>query len=61
MYSIVIAFMEIMSLIVSALMIFWCAKIAEKEGRDIPLAALLGFLFGIFAVIGYYIAGDKHD
>jgi hypothetical protein len=32
---------------------------AEKRGRDVIIAAVLGALFGIFAVIGYAIAGDK--
>lgn len=46
-------------LIVWALMGFWCYKIAEKHNRNKGLAAVLGVLFGIFAVLGYYIAGDK--
>ena len=32
---------------------------AEKRGRDATIGAILGALFGIFAVIGYWIAGDK--
>ena len=36
-----------------------CYKMAEKRGRDTFLAAILGALFGVFAVIGYAIAGDK--
>ena len=32
---------------------------AEKRHRDTTLAALLGAIFGVFAVIGYAIAGDK--
>ena len=42
--------------------IFWsyiCYKMAERRGRDPFLAAGLGAIFGIFAVIGYTIAGDK--
>lgn len=46
-------------LIVIILMSVWCYNIADKNGRDTTLAAILGFLFGIFAVIGYYIAGKK--
>ena len=36
-----------------------CYRMAEKRGRDTFLAAVLGALFGVFAVIGYAIAGDK--
>ncbi|RKX67699.1 hypothetical protein DRP43_06320 [candidate division TA06 bacterium] len=32
-----------------------CLYIAEKKGRDKWLGFLLGFLFGIFALIGYLI------
>lgn len=38
-----------------------CYRMAEKRGRDTFLAAVLGALFGIFAVIGYAIAGDKRS
>lgn len=37
-----------------------CYRMAEKRNRDTTLAAILGALFGIFAVIGYAIAGDKN-
>lgn len=37
---------------------FICYKIAEKNGRHARLAFALGFLFGIFGVIGYAIAGE---
>ena len=43
-------------------LILWgyiCYRMAEKRGRDTFLAAVLGALFGVFAVIGYAIAGDK--
>ena len=36
-----------------------CYRMAEKRGRDVTLAAILGALFGVFAVIGYAIAGNK--
>ena len=36
-----------------------CYRMAEKRNRDTTLAAVLGALFGVFAVIGYAIAGDK--
>lgn len=42
--------------------VFWgylCYRMAEKRGRDATLGAILGALFGVFAIIGYAIAGDK--
>ena len=36
-----------------------CYHMAEKRGRDTTIAAVLGACFGLFAVIGYAIAGDK--
>lgn len=36
-----------------------CCRMAEKRGRDGILGAILGACFGILAVIGYAIAGDK--
>jgi len=36
-----------------------CWHIANTEGRSPLLAGVLGFFFGIFAVIGYLFAGDK--
>jgi hypothetical protein len=33
-------------------------KMAEKRGRDKELGFVSGFLFGIFAVIYYWIVGD---
>ena len=38
---------------------FGCYKIAENNGRDTTTAAVLGVLFGVFAVLGYLIAGKK--
>lgn len=49
----------IFSILVAILWGYICYKMAEKRGRDTFLAAILGALFGIFAVIGYAIAGDK--
>jgi len=49
----------IFTLLVAILWGYICYKMAEKRGRDTFLAAVLGALFGIFAVIGYAIAGDK--
>jgi len=36
---------------------YWCYKIAESKGRDKGLAFILGFLFGLLAVIGYALVG----
>lgn len=49
----------IFTLLVAILWGYICYKMAEKRGRDTFLAAILGALFGLFAVIGYAIAGDK--
>ena len=49
----------IFSLLIVILWGYICYKMAEKRGRDTFLAAILGALFGVFAVIGYAIAGDK--
>ena len=35
--------------------------IAEKRGRNVLLAILLGLFFTYFAVIGYLIAGDSFE
>lgn len=34
-------------------------KIAQSQGRSEGTAFLLGLLFGLFAVLGYLIAGDS--
>lgn len=49
----------IFTLLVAFLWGYICYRMAEKRGRDAGLGAILGALFGIFAVIGYWIAGDK--
>ena len=51
----------ILQLAISALIIYWGCKVAQDNERNVPIAAVLSFLFGIFAVIGYYIAGKKND
>jgi hypothetical protein len=35
-----------------------CAVLADKQGRSVVLGAVLGLLFGVFALIGYLIAGS---
>lgn len=52
--------MEIISVIIWILFGFACYKIAENQGRNAWLGAVLGILFGIFAVIGYLIVGNKN-
>ena len=36
-----------------------CYSLAGKQGRNEIIGAVLGVVFGLFAVIGYWIAGDK--
>ena len=46
------------------LMILWgvlCSRMAENRHRDSTIGFVLGALFGLFAVIGYAIAGDKKN
>jgi hypothetical protein len=40
---------------------FITMAVAEKRGRDKFLALGLGFLFGLFAMIGYLIAGNTKE
>ena len=49
----------IFNILVAILWGYICYRMAEKRGRDVTIAAVLGALFGVFAVIGYAIAGDK--
>ena len=49
----------IFTLLVAFLWGYICYRMAEKRNRDTTLAAVLGALFGVFAVIDYAIAGDK--
>jgi hypothetical protein len=49
----------IFSLLLTCLWAYICYRMAEKRGRDTFIAVLLGALFGVFAVIGYAIAGYK--
>lgn len=50
----------IFTLLVAILWGYICYRMAESRGRDVVIGAILGALFGIFAVIGYAIAGDKN-
>lgn len=51
----------IFTILMSILWGYICYRMAEKRNRDTFIAAILGALFGIFAVIGYAIAGNKYD
>lgn len=50
-----------MELIIWLLCGFVCYLIAQKKNRNEWLAALLGCLFGIFAIIGYAVISKKED
>jgi hypothetical protein len=51
----------LISLIVWALCSFGCYKIAESNGRDTTLAAVMGFIFGIFAIVVYAVIGKPKE
>lgn len=42
-------------------MIVWCAYVAQRNNRNVLLSILWSGLFGIFAVIVYYIMGKKEE
>jgi len=48
----------IIMLIVTVAFGFACMSMAEKRGRDKTLGFVLGFLFCIWSVFYYLIAGD---
>lgn len=51
--------MDLITILVWLLCGFGCYKIAEKNDRDTTIAAIVGVIFGIFAILGYLIAGKK--
>lgn len=52
--------MEILIFIlITAFWSFLCYQIAKKNGRDKNWAIFLGIFLGLFAVIGYLIAGES--
>ena len=54
--------MEYIFLIVIAVaMGFWCRILAERKGRNVDLAFVLGFLFGLLGVLGYYLISTTRD
>jgi hypothetical protein len=46
-------------IVIRILFIWWCVSMARKKGRDTVSAGLLGFLFGLWAVIGYALVSSK--
>jgi len=42
-------------------MAYWCSVLAKRRGRNEVLSVFLGFLFGIFAVIGYAIVPTTEE
>lgn len=51
----------VISLIIWVICAFACYKIAEEQNRNTTVAAILGVLFGILAILGYLIAGKKKN
>ena len=51
--------MEMLTIVIAVICGFGCYKMAENQGRDTALAAVLGVLFGVFSIIGYAVAGPK--
>lgn len=51
--------MDILTIVIWCLCGWACYSMAERQGRDKTLGAVLGVIFGIFAIIGYAIAGPK--
>ena len=50
---------DIITLIIALIFGFIVMKMAENRGRNKVLGFVLGFFFGILAVIGYWIAGKS--
>ncbi len=50
---------SLMSIYFAVISGYWCSLIAKKEGRSPEWAWLWGLLFGVIAVLGYYIAGNS--
>lgn len=51
----------LLSFVLKSLVAWWCYLIAKGQGRSPGLAAVLGFIFGLFALVGYFIAGNKKN
>jgi hypothetical protein len=53
--------MELLGFIIWALMIIWTYNVAKERGRSAGWAILWGFMFGIFAVLVYFMMGDSQE
>ena len=51
--------MKIISILVWVACGYACYKLAEKQGRNTVLAAVLGVIFGLLAVLVYALIGNK--
>lgn len=49
----------VFGVLLGVLWAFVCYRIAKQKGREPGVAAMLGLLFGIFAVIGYAVVKPK--
>ena len=50
---------EILFLAVWVALGYWCTTIAKSKNRSEGLAFVIGIVFGIFAVIGYAMLGER--
>lgn len=48
-------------LIIWLLCAFICYGLAKEKGRNVYIAIIMGLLFGIFAVLGYYFIGVNKE
>jgi hypothetical protein len=53
--------MEFLGFIIWALMIIWSYNVAKERGRSTGWAIFWGFMFGIFAVLVYFMVGDTQE
>ena len=51
--------MTILTIIIRILLIVWCVDIAAREDRSLGFAVIWSALFGIWAVLVYYIIGHR--
>lgn len=50
----------VIAITIRILFMWYCIATARKKGRDVTLAGFLGFFFGLWAVIGYALAGNHN-
>ena len=51
--------MEIVAFVIWVGFGFWTWYLAKNRGRNQVTGFILGLMFGVFALIGYLIAGDS--